>query len=275
MINLPDMQAGYVALLEYVRANGHYSSPRGIPTIELEDVTFTVEDLEDTLPTRVGRRPNLVIAALEALQLIAGVSTPKLISAQSEFYGSLRESDGSFWGAYGPRVYAQYGQVLRKLRGAPDTRQAVITLWSPLLDNEEGRKDYPCTIAFGFRIRNDRLNMSTVMRSNDLWLGTCYDVFQFTQLQHTLARLLEVEVGTYSHTAWSLHIYERDLEKIDELDPRVTGQQFIPTGVQDFETARKLLDREAEDMVEDYANERWYHNLVMQAYGKMNRHGTT
>jgi thymidylate synthase len=276
LIELPDLQNGYIALLDFVRTNGRYSSPRGQSTIECENVTFTVEDLEDTLPTCVGRKPSLLIAAVEALQLIGGISVPELVVAASRNFEAYREPGGGFWGAYGNRVAQQYLHVIEKLTSDIDSRQAVVTLWSPELDNDPGHKDYPCTIALGFRLRNDRLNLSVTMRSNDVWLGVCYDVFQFTQLQHTLARILGVEAGTYSHTAWSLHIYERDLESADALHQRDRGDvQFIPAGVESLTWAKQLLLRQdwdaVESWVEDHPNERWYHNLVLQTYARMNR----
>jgi hypothetical protein len=55
------------------------------------------------------------------------------------------------------------------------------------------------------------------MRANDAWKGFPNDVFQFTQLQCTAARCLGVGFGTYFHHATSFHLYETDLEKVDQL----------------------------------------------------------
>ena len=51
------------------------------------------------------------------------------------------------------------------------------------------------------------------MRSNDLWLGFPYDVFQFTCMQVLMSMELGIELGSYTHIAGSLHIYERDFKK--------------------------------------------------------------
>ena len=53
--------------------------------------------------------------------------------------------------------------------------------------------------------------MTTYMRSNDIWMGFPYDVFQFTAMQILLSMQLGVELGTYTHISGSLHLYERDL----------------------------------------------------------------
>jgi thymidylate synthase len=270
LIELEDLQGGYVELVNFVRANGRHSSPRGMRTIEVEDAMIIVYDLRATVPTTVGRKPNLEIAALEALQLISGRSTPELLVAASPTFAQFREVDGSFWGAYGSRVHGQVVQVVDKLRSDKDSRQGVITLWNPLLDSETGRKDYPCTITLGFRLRGDRLNASVVMRSNDVWLGTCYDIFQFTQLQYTIANMLGVDVGTYTHVAWSLHLYERDIDKVDELHAPTSTAQFLPTGVANQQIAADLLKPlQPDETAPIDPGQRWYRELVLRAYGKM------
>ena len=58
--------------------------------------------------------------------------------------------------------------------------------------------------------------MTTYMRSNDLWMGFPYDVFQFTNMQVLMSMELGVELGTYTHISGSLHLYKRNLVKVDE-----------------------------------------------------------
>jgi thymidylate synthase len=117
--------------------------------------------------------------------------------------------------------------VHRKLRDDPDTRQAVITLWDPALDRHDPqpKRDYPCTVMLHFMIRGGKLTLRVHMRSNDVWLGLPYDVFQFTQLQLTLARALGIEAGDYVHQASSLHLYERDLTAVSDLHPPAPDAQ--------------------------------------------------
>jgi thymidylate synthase len=49
------------------------------------------------------------------------------------------------------------------------------------------------------------------MRSNDVFLGLPYDVFNFTMLQELMAVELGIELGSYIHFAASLHLYETDV----------------------------------------------------------------
>ncbi|MCI0545570.1 MAG: thymidylate synthase, partial [Actinobacteria bacterium] len=101
--------------------------------------------------------------------------------------------------------------------------------WNPELDNQPGKKDYPCTTAIQFLLRDDKLECHVRMRSNDVWWGLAYDAFMFTQLQLSICNALEVEAGPYYHQPVSLHLYDRDLEDVNKLHP-LTGEFFHPTG---------------------------------------------
>jgi hypothetical protein len=116
----------------------------------------------------------------------------------------------------------QFYEVYKKLKDDPYSRQAVMVIFDPERDNEilstgSYSKDIPCTNYFVFTIRNGKLNMLTVMRSNDLHKGTLYDIPNFMIFQNVLAGWLEVEVGKYTHVANSFHIYETDVENFIEI----------------------------------------------------------
>ena len=92
----------------------------------------------------------------------------------------------------------------------PNSRRAVIHIKTA--SNEES-KDVNCTVCLQFFIRENKLHLTTYMRSNDLWFGFPYDVFQFTNMLILMSMELELEIGTYTHITGSLHLYKRDFEK--------------------------------------------------------------
>lgn len=280
VIELPDLVDGYVELVDHVTRHGRQASPRGIPVLELRDMTVVVRDTTRTLPLGVGREVNRTIAALETLQLLSGRVRADLLTATAPVFSTYLEDDGRFWGAYGDRVDTQLITVLQRLEADPETRQGVVTLWDRGLDQVVDKRDYPCTVTLGFQLRDDLLHMSTVMRSNDVWLGTAYDVFVFTQVQWTLARALGVEAGDYTHTAWNLHVYERDLPKASLLhasrDALLTDD--LPRGLprlsdgdpEDFVgLARSLLDRRLDEYDTTDLDAGWYHEWVGRAYDRL------
>lgn len=204
----------YPAMCQTVMDHGDDVSPRGAKTKELCDVTIKLNDPTDVvLPAatnRVGYRPAIGVA--EGLCLIAGVADPALMTRVSRAFTGFTDG-GAFHGAYGPRLRFQLPRIIDRLQDDEDTRQAVVTIWDPLYDGasseQEPPRDLPCTVYLNFRVRNGQLTLKTHMRSNDLWLGFPYDVFQFTLLQRTVAYLLGVEAGPYVHHVDSLHLYER------------------------------------------------------------------
>jgi thymidylate synthase len=93
------------------------------------------------------------------------------------------------------------------LREDSDTRQAVMTIWTP---NPGPTKDVPCTVAFQFLLRGGALNMIATMRSSDAWLGFPYDLFNFSQLLNWVAGQIGVEVGWIQMDLGSSHLYQRN-----------------------------------------------------------------
>lgn len=227
VINLYDAVDGYVDLAKHVLRYGNTVSPRGQETREIEDAVIRITNVRDTLPLGVGRNVVPGIGAVEACQLLAGVSMPELVVAVGPQFKKYTEDNGLFHGAYGLRTNMQYEKIIERLKDDPDTRQAVVTIWDPKLDLLNNKRDYPCTILHQFKIRNDALNMSVYMRSNDVWLGAAYDFFQFTRVQLAIASILGISPGTYTHHVGSLHIYEQHYDLVDNLK-YANSSSYVP-----------------------------------------------
>jgi thymidylate synthase len=104
----------------------------------------------------------------------------------------------------------QLDLVISMLKDNPETRQATISIYDGKEINDY-TNDTPCTYAVQFTILSGKLNMSVVMRSNDLWYGFCNDQYQFSNLQMYVAYQLNLPVGTYYHFAHNLHLYNDKL----------------------------------------------------------------
>ena len=228
VINIQDGVNGYVDLVQHVLKYGKEAAPRGMKTREIEDAIIRIDDVYNTLPLGVGRGTVPGIGAVEACQLLGGVSKPELVIAVGPAFSNFAEDNGLFHGAYGLRTQDQYGPIIERLKADPDTRQAVVTIWNPELDLLPSKRDYPCTILHQFRIRDNKLNMSVYMRSNDVWLGAAYDFFQFTRVQLAIASVLGIEPGTYNHHVGSLHIYEQHYGAAENLKYTTEPYEDIP-----------------------------------------------
>ena len=278
IINIPDGVNGYVDLVQHVLKYGKEVAPRGMKTREIEDAIIRIDDVYNTLPLGVGRGTVPGIGAVEACQLIAGASTPKLVIAIGPQFANYTEDNGLFHGAYGIRTQSQYAPIVERLKADPDTRQAVVTIWNPELDLLANKRDYPCTILHQFRIRNNKLNMSVYMRSNDVWLGAAYDFFQFTRVQLAIASILGIEPGTYHHHVGSLHIYEQHYDSAESLKHTSEPYEKIPAmvgnswgEVSDFamDALTAAIHHEEKALLYNlHPFEQWYANAMIKAVNK-------
>lgn len=274
MIEIQDGVNGYVDLVQYVLRNGEETAPRGMETREIEDAVIHINDIYHTLPLKIGRGTVPGIGAVEACQLLSGTSFPQTVIAVGPQFKNYTEDSGIFHGAYGLRTQGQYDAVIDKLKNDSDSRQAVVTIWNPEYDNQPSKRDYPCTVLHQFRIRNNRLNMSVYMRSNDVWLGAAYDFFQFTQVQIALASVLGIEPGKYAHHVGSLHIYEQhygaaeDLKKTDELVdiPSITGSSWADVQSSALKALNAVDDESTIDQLTEA--ESWHANAMITAVKK-------
>lgn len=272
MITAMDGPTAYLSLVHDVIKNGVKRSPRGQATRDLGYTVVEIDRPRRATPLGVGRGLNRHIMAAEAVQLVGAFSDANLMPATFEPY---KEADGRFWGAYGDRIGWQMVDVVRKLKHDHDTRQAVISLWNPLLDNVPFKNDYPCTLSLTFSTDEDGyLNLDVIMRSNDVWLGTPHDWCQFSVLQQTVATLTDRECGLYRHTALSTHIYERDvakaLEKLHD-EPEEVSVDSFPRGLaRSGDTPMETIQRTRQIPYVDRAftaHEHWFRDAILKGRG--------
>lgn len=228
-----------------VLASGKPAAPRGLSTVEVLGATLILTDprrrLVDVPPVRL---INPAFAAAETAWILSGSDDPWIY----EYNERLAEfaDDGRLMGAYGPRLRRwrgttdQLGQVLDTLSRDPGSRRAVIQLYDPEAD-ARGHKDVPCTLGYRFFLRDGSLHMHTTMRSQDLWLGFCYDIFAATVLQELLAGWLGARLGRYILSVDSLHFYAADIPRAQSLPPSVTPGPQMPSLATPSATFDRLL----------------------------------
>ncbi|MCL2378717.1 MAG: thymidylate synthase [Defluviitaleaceae bacterium] len=113
--------------------------------------------------------------------------------------------------------------VIDELKRSPDTRRAVINIRDNSVDPFNANP--ACLQHIQFFIRDGRLHMKVLMRSNDAAEATFMNAFAFIMLQKQVADTLGIPVGSYTHRANSFHCYEKDF---DLLAQYVNGIQTKP-----------------------------------------------
>ena len=205
----------YKHLLSKVKNDGNQVGN----TVELQNVLFQLTNIENNIPTS---RKNYSLKYLlgELYWYFSGSNSLSTISQYSNFWSKISDDGITSNSAYGYIMqhkfnFNQIEKIIELLRHDENSRRAVININVP---NEYVIEtlDEPCTIAIQFLIREGKLNATVMMRSNDLWFGLPYDIPFFTELQKYIANELGVEYGTYTHIVTSMHIYDRNMDDINE-----------------------------------------------------------
>jgi thymidylate synthase len=129
---------------------------------------------------------------------------------------NIANEDGMINSNYGWCVFSkengsQYLHVLSKLISNPNSRQASIIYNRPSIHEEAG-KDFICTNAVTYNIRDGKLHVVVQMRSNDAVFGYKNDYAWQKYLQHRIAYELDVGIGDIVWQVVSLHIYPRHFD---------------------------------------------------------------
>jgi thymidylate synthase len=185
-------------------------------TKALFNVGFYIEDPSQKIITNKERKFSEKYAESEWLWYLSGDRSVERLGAIHgkipPIWLRMADEDGNVNSNYGWQWKRnnQLYKVIAMLENNPNTRQATISIYDGKeIDNYS--KDTPCTYAVQFTILDNKLCMSVLMRSNDLWYGFCNDQYQFATLQQWVAENLSIETGWYYHYAHNMHLYNDKL----------------------------------------------------------------
>jgi thymidylate synthase len=109
----------------------------------------------------------------------------------------------------------QIEYIIRKLGESPVSRRAVAITWNPYTD--ERLDDCPCLQLVQCLLRDGRLQMKVVFRSNDMLTAAGANMYALAHLQLHIAESLGVSTGAYTHISLVPHIYYR--RDVNDLEP--------------------------------------------------------
>jgi len=251
----------YLGTITDVLDNPDYvCKPRGMEIYEKVDYSFKVlYPVAEPIVTKDLER-NKVIAEYtkKEMDLYDSYSNKaKDFAKASLFWNKIQNPDGTINSAYGYLIWKNKSQGNRKyevgsgaggcdmattqsqadklnnwkrspwdwakqcLISDKDTRQAVMHFALPE-HKWIGNKDQVCTMHANWLIRDNQLNLTITMRSNDLALGLPYDISWFISLIDMMrSELAEVypdlKCGSYTHIAHSMHIYTKDFDRMKKM----------------------------------------------------------
>ncbi|ADG60131.1 thymidylate synthase [Acinetobacter phage Acj9] len=147
--------------------------------------------------------------------------------------------------------------VLDEAKRNPSSRRLIVQAWNPdvvwnskktkvghtmIIGGNEAALP-PCHLMYQLRIVNGRLDMSWSQRSNDIFLGVCFNIASYALLQHIFARILGLKVGKLTGFLGDCHIYLNHVDQVklqlsrDHLSkPQLEINPALKT-LEDFENA--------------------------------------
>jgi len=109
----------------------------------------------------------------------------------------------------------QIEYIVNKLLYDKNSRRGVAVTWNPDVDTDELADSVPCLNFLQCSVRNNKLDMHVLFRSNDFGSALNQNMYALTELQSKIAEKLYIPVGTYTHIAIMPHVYYiRDIDDI-------------------------------------------------------------
>ena len=248
-----DVNSAQVSLFERLLAISSPVSPRNLPTREILAIGFEITNPRRRVTDLQGRKWSSSLAVGELCWQLRGARSADILASYVPRWRSFADEDGQIRGScYGYQIFrskknglSQWDWVKRILEGDRFSRRAILSFQSAdFLDRATWSKDVACASTMQFFIRDGELSSLVSMRSNDAVYGLPYDLFVFTSLQEMMAVELGVGLGSYFHHCGSLHFYEYQNSRIDQVlrNSSIQSREMMP--IVDLDGRKRLLRAE-------------------------------
>lgn len=226
----------FLDIFYYIHKSGrHTVNRKGQGLYEMRNVTMVLDPEASTYclgryPSQEYLEKELEFYASGSLQLSDAVAMSKFWSKCSDDGKTINSNYGFLlFHDENKRGFTQFEHAINCLRNNPDSKKAVMTLYSK--EHAYISNDNPCTLIINLYIQGDTLNMQVIMRSNDLWYGMPYDLPFFRVVHYTALAVLKrtypnLELGYHIHQALNLHFYEWAFDKFRDCEKRCTNENL-------------------------------------------------
>lgn len=215
----PSFNTIYRALIKELLDNGTVSTSRkGKHLTELHNAIFEIKNPMDCMATCRDMSAEYLTKEMDFY--MSGSDRLEDAVECSPFWKGCSDDGETINSNYGKLIFhdrnlrgnTQFEHALACLKNARGSKKAVMTLYNK--EHAYISNDNPCTMYLHARIDGAmRLHLTATMRSSDIYYGLPYDVpfFVFVQIalvEHLRNTYPEIQLGTYTHIANSLHFYE-------------------------------------------------------------------
>lgn len=205
------------------------SKPRDMEVREILNCIIEISEPNFNMYQNTERSSMERYIGAELLWYFSGTDKADFIEKYASMWTALKDKNDHVNSAYGYLIFnernehglTQYDWVISSLIKDKDSRQAFMHFNKPY-HQYATNPDQVCTLTALFHIRDNKLNMTLNMRSNDVILGFMTDFTFFNILHQQIYLHLreyypELNMGSYTHTSHSMHLYERHYKKVEEM----------------------------------------------------------
>ena len=107
--------------------------------------------------------------------------------------------------------------IIPLLKKDPESRRGIICVYDPLNDSFLSKDNVPSIVYISVRILNNKLFLTGMIRSTDLFFGWPANVYQLYSIQKYIAEKLNVSLGDLTTISNSAHIFEKNKEDVEDL----------------------------------------------------------
>lgn len=226
----------FLDIFYYIHKNGrHTVNRKGQGLYEMRNVTLVLDPEASTYC--LGRYTSQEYLEKELDFYASGSRQLEDAVKMSKFWSKCSDDGKTINSNYGfllfhdenKHGFTQFEHAINCLRNNPDSKKAVMTLYSK--EHAYISNDNPCTLIINLYIQGDALNMQVIMRSNDLWYGLPYDLPFFRVVHYTALAMLKrtypnLELGYHIHQALNLHFYEWAFDKFRDCEKRYDNERL-------------------------------------------------
>lgn len=232
----------YLDLLKRVSENGVLTKNRtGIDTIS-SFIEHMKIDISEYFPLLTTKKVHFKSIAIEVLWYLRGDTNIKFLKDNgvsiwdewADQNGELGNSYGNMWRNF-PVFFDltdghntkeeileniksnstdQIKQVIEQIKNNPTSRRHIVTAWHPGLIHKFNLP--PCHCFFQFLVRDKELSCNLYIRSNDLFLGSPFNIASYALLTYMIAEVCDLKPKELGINIGDAHIYVNHLEQVKE-----------------------------------------------------------
>jgi thymidylate synthase len=179
------------------------------------NVSFTLSNVLERVIETPARKFNQDYADYEFEWYLSGNRDAFEISEKAKIWKNMMipgtnnviSNYGYFWNKNN-----QLDRMIEELKNNPNTRRAILVHYD-IEELDLYKYDTPCNVALNFYLDGDKLELSVMSRSIDLWYGYGNDQYCFSKLMELVALKTGYKVGRMHWHITNLHLYEKQWNK--------------------------------------------------------------